>query len=104
MFQQLGQKKGTKLKLNKYKRISPEFDWITEFICSSSFDPVLIVYCVELTQYGIKKFDFISGPFQTSELTSDCSWYPESYSIMPMRHSKMLKLLKNLSKSQNCIK
>ena len=54
MFQQLGQKKGTKLKLNKYKRISPEFDWITEFICSSSFDPVLIVYCVELTQYGIK--------------------------------------------------
>ena len=45
--------KGTKLKLNKFKRISPEFDWLTEFICSSSFDPVLIVYCVELTQYEI---------------------------------------------------
>ena len=42
-----------KLRLNKSKRISPEFDWITEFICSSSFDPVIIVYCVVLTQYEI---------------------------------------------------
>ena len=105
-------RKGTKLKLNKFKRISPEFDWLTEFICSSSFDPVLIVYCVELTQYEIMHSE---GSSQLTAIPNVRTNFRPSVVPLVRRpnfsskktesyHLKMAKLVKNLAKSYFCIK